>query len=157
MFLNPICNSYERFGSFEAPKYVSWSHQNRSQLVRIPAAINERLRMELRSPDPSSNPYIAFALIMAAGIWGIESSLDLPPALDVNLYNADEKIINSLSALPQSLSEAIVLAENSQLVKSVIDEEFLTRYISFKKEEASAFELATNKKEFYKNKYFYFI
>ena len=61
VFLNPICNSYLRFGSFEAPKYVSWSHENRSQLVRIPAAAGERVRMELRSPDPSVNPYLAFA------------------------------------------------------------------------------------------------
>ena len=51
LFLNPTCNSYDRFGSFEAPKFISWSHQNRSQLVRIPAAIGERVRMELRSPD----------------------------------------------------------------------------------------------------------
>ena len=68
LFLNPLANSYERFGEFEAPKYVSWSHQNRSQLIRIPAASGEKVRMELRSPDPSLNPYLAFALILAAGL-----------------------------------------------------------------------------------------
>ena len=77
LFLNPLCNFYERFGSFEAPKYVSWSNQNRSQLVRIPAAIGKRMRMELRSPDPSANPYLAYALIMAAGLEGVERKLEL--------------------------------------------------------------------------------
>jgi len=69
-FANPITNSYARLGSFRAPKYVSWSHQNRSQLIRIPAETGEYSRMELRSPDPACNPYITFALILHAGLDG---------------------------------------------------------------------------------------
>ncbi|MCL2071872.1 MAG: glutamine synthetase family protein, partial [Oscillospiraceae bacterium] len=91
-FLNPIANSYERFGLFDAPKYISWSHQNRSQLIRIPAAVDEKARMELRSPDPSLNPYLAFAMIISAGLCGIENSMSLPPSVDADLYTADTSV-----------------------------------------------------------------
>ncbi len=156
LFLNPTANSYERFGEFEAPKYVSWSHQNRSQLVRIPAAIGEKVRMELRSPDPTVNPYLAFALIIGAGLDGIEKALPLPPAVDVDLYNADESITKGLALLPYNLDKAIALAENSELVKSVIGDEMLRKYITFKKEEAEAYNKAEDKESFYKDKYFNF-
>jgi len=142
LFLNPTCNSYDRFGSFEAPKFISWSHQNRSQLVRIPAAIGERVRMELRSPDPSINPYLAFALIIAAGLEGIEKNLTLPPAVDADLYTADESVTGSLALLPGSLDQAVRLAENSPFVKAVIGRDILSRYVEFKKEEAAAFAAA---------------
>jgi len=154
LFLNPLCNSYERLGSFDAPKYVSWSYQNRSQLVRIPAAVGERMRMELRSPDPSINPYLAFALIVAAGLEGIEKRLPLPSAVDVDLYKADESVTSSLTSLPSSLVQAIELAEKSSFVKTVIGEELLSEYISLKKEEAEAFEAAEDKLAFYRERYF---
>ncbi len=154
LFLNPLCNSYERFGSFEAPKYVSWSHQNRSQLVRIPAAIGERVRMELRSPDPSINPYLAFALIVAAGLDGIEKNLVLPAAVDADLYTADKSITNALALLPEELSRAIGLAEKSQFVKSVAGEGLVSRYIEYKKEEAAAFAAAVDKADFFTERYF---
>ena len=154
LFLNPLCNSYERFGSFEAPQYVSWSHQNRSQLVRIPAAMGERMRMELRSPDAALNPYLAFALIMAAGLAGIKAGKALPPAVDANLYTADESITNALSPLPCSLEKAIALAENSALVKQVLGETLAAEMIALKKEELSASLTAANKAAFYKERYF---
>lgn len=153
-FLNPIANSYERFGKFEAPKYVSWSHQNRSQLIRIPAAIGEKVRMELRSPDATLNPYIAFALIISAGLDGIEKKLALPPAVDEDLYTASESVTSKLVALPESLEKALELAENSEFVKSVLGEELLTRYITDKKAEASDFTAANDKLQFYKERYF---
>lgn len=154
MFLNPICNSYDRFGKFEAPKYVSWSHQNRSQLVRIPAAMGERMRMELRSPDPAINPYLGFALIMGAGLMGIQSNLALPAATNIDLYTADESITKQLVLLPDSLTKAIGLAKNSSLVKNVIGEELLSRIIELKSEEAEAFDAAADKEQFYKERYF---
>lgn len=154
LFLNPLCNSYERFGKFEAPKYVSWSYQNRSQLVRIPAAIDERVRMELRSPDPSVNPYLAFALVIAAGFEGIKENLALPPAVDADLYMEDESITGRLTPLPGSLSQAVELAGNSPFVRNVVGEELLSRYIAFKKEEAAAFEAAGDKTAFYRERYF---
>lgn len=154
LFLNPLCNSYERLGRFEAPTYVSWSHQNRSQLVRIPAAIGERMRMELRSPDPSVNPYLAFALVMAAGLEGIETNLELPEAVDADLYTADESITGALVPLPNSLDKAIGLAESSRFVKAVAGEELVSRYIAYKKEEAAAFAAAEDKAAFYRERYF---
>lgn len=154
LFLNPLCNSYERFGSYEAPKYISWSHQNRSQLVRIPAAIGERVRMELRSPDPSANPYLAFALIIAAGLEGIESNLTVPQAVDADLYTADEAVKSSLTMLPYSLEQAILLAENSPFVSNILGRELLSRYIALKKEESSVFVKAHDKAAFYRDRYF---
>lgn len=154
LFLNPIANSYERFGSFEAPKYVSWSYQNRSQLIRIPAAADEKARMELRSSDPSLNPYLAFALIIHAGLDGIKNRLVLPPPLDVDLYKAEGSIIDCLDPLPNSLSEAIDLAENSNFVQNVVCDEIRLKYISLKKEEAADFIKAGNKENFYKERYF---
>lgn len=154
LFLNPIANSYERFGSFEAPKYVSWSHQNRSQLVRIPAAIGERVRMELRSPDPSVNPYIAFALIIAAGMEGVKKEINLPQSVDVDLYSVDKSVTENLAVLPNSLEKAIVNAQNSDFVKTVVGEVFLSKYIEIKQAEALEFAAAEDKAEFYRKKYF---
>ncbi|MGB4140720.1 MAG: hypothetical protein WBK98_05350, partial [Limnochordia bacterium] len=155
LFLNPLCNSYDRLGSFSAPRYVSWSHQNRSQLVRIPAASGDRIRMELRSPDPAVNPYLAFALILAAGLSGIEQKLNLPPAVDLDLYTLDPTAAEALTALPASLEEAIALAHGSELVRDVIGEELLSDYIAFKRKEAAAFAAAEDRQAFYRQHYFH--
>jgi len=133
---------------------VSWSHQNRSQLVRIPAAIGENVRMELRSPDPSLNPYLAFSLIIAAGLDGIENKMTLPPAVDADLYTADAGITKPLTQLPDSFDAAIALAENSKFVKSVIGDELFSKYIAVKKTEADDFAAAKDKTEFYQERYF---
>jgi len=154
IFLNPIANSYERFGKFEAPEYVSWSYSNRSQLIRVPAAFGEKVRIELRSPDPSINPYLGFALIIAAGLEGIEKGMALPPASNVDLYLADEAITKKLRSLPSDMNEAIKLAEESDFVKSILGEKLLFKYISCKKAEADEFTAAEDKTEFYKKKYF---
>lgn len=92
IFLNTTEESYERFGSNKAPRYISWSSENRSQLVRIPAAMGEYRRAELRSPDPFCNPYLAFALVIWAGLDGINKKTVLPPATDINLYKASKEI-----------------------------------------------------------------
>jgi len=154
LFLNPLANSYERLGKFEAPRYVSWSHQNRSQLVRIPAASGERVRMELRSPDPSLNPYIAFALILSAGLDGIEFDMALPPAVDEDLYTADESITKHLEQLPGTLEKAIALAENSTWAEHILGEKLFAKYIEIKKTEAKDFASAKDKDQFYKERYF---
>lgn len=154
LFLNPITNSYERFGAYEAPKYVSWSHQNRSQLVRIPAATGERVRMELRSPDPAVNPYLAFALILAAGLDGVERGLTLPPTVDADLYTAGEDVTRNLTRLPASLEEAISLARESELVKRVVGESLLEKYLAVKEREAAEFAAAEDREAFYAARYF---
>jgi glutamine synthetase len=154
LFLNPLANSYERLGKFDAPGYVSWSHRNRSQLIRIPAASGDNVRMELRSPDPSANPYLAFALIIAAGLDGIESRMPLPPALDADLYTADAGVTKPLAQLPDSLAAAIAIAENSVFVKNVIGEELAVKYIAIKKTEAADCAAAADKAAFYRDRYF---
>jgi len=154
VFLNPLANSYERFGKFSAPKYVSWSHQNRSQLVRIPAAAGEKVRMELRSPDPSLNPYLALALIIAAGLDGIENGTTLPPALDADLYTAEEHVTKTLMMLPDSLNAAIKSAETSDFVQRVVGGELLSKYLAIKKAEASDFAEVEDRARFYRERYF---
>ena len=117
-FLNPSEDSYRRLGEKKAPKYITWSHENRSQLVRIPAAKGEYKRIELRSPDPTANPYIAFALLIYAGLEGIENALSAPEAVNTNLFTADESVTGGLQSLPQSLAEAKEIARNSEFVKT---------------------------------------
>lgn len=153
-FLNPIPNSYERFGLFEAPKYVSWSHGNRSQLVRIPAAAGERMRMELRSPDPATNPYLAFALVISAGFYGVDNKLPLPESLNIDLYNADRSITDTLECLPESLEEALKLAEKSDFVKTILNNDVLTRYIALKNREIQGLKQSIDKKEYFFTNYF---
>lgn len=153
-FLNPIPNSYERLGKFEAPQYISWSRQNRSQLIRIPAAKNERIRMELRSPDPSANPYLAFALIVNAGIYGIENNLKLPSPVDYDIFSADTNVISSLSKLPENLHQAIVYARESKFIPSVIGKEVCEKYLSFKDSEYLAYKAAQDKHKFSVDNYF---
>jgi glutamine synthetase len=117
-FANPLVNSYARFGSFEAPKYISWSHQNRSQLIRIPAATGEYARMELRSPDPSCNPYLTFALILQAGLDGIEKSLELPKPTDFNMYKSSKDELENIKVLPDNLKHALDILSQSDFVKN---------------------------------------
>jgi glutamine synthetase len=154
LFLNPLANSYERLGKFEAPRYVSWSYQNRSQLIRIPAATGSKVRMELRSPDPSLNPYLSFALVIAAGLDGIENYMALPPAVNADLYTAGEDVTKTLVALPSDLRKAIALVENSDFVKNMFGEELLLKYLAIKKSEADDFIAAQDKEKFYKKRYF---
>lgn len=127
-FLNPTQASYERFGKSKAPAYISWSSENRSQLVRIPAAIGEYRRAELRSPDPTANPYLAFTLMIYAGLYGIAHQLDLPPAANFNLYRADAKTLQQFSKLPTSMQEAAQIAAASTFVKAHIPEKILNLY-----------------------------
>ena len=106
VFMNPCEQSYQRLGCFKAPSYISWSSENRSQLIRIPASSANNKRAELRSPDPTANPYLAFALIIYAGLYGIKNNLELPEAADINLYSAPAEVLKSYKRLPSSLKEA---------------------------------------------------
>lgn len=122
-FLNPTENSYARLGEKKAPRYITWAPGNRSQLVRIPSAQGEYRRMELRSPDPMANPYLAFALIIYAGIDGMNRNLTLPAPLSINLFTAEEAITSKLQQLPSTLSQARTLAANSEFVRSIMPKE----------------------------------
>lgn len=127
-FLNPSEDSYERFGKSKAPGYISWSSENRSQLVRIPAAHGKYRRAELRSPDPTANPYLAFSLIIYASLYGIKNKLSLPPAADINLYKADEKTLSTFKRLPETLESACDIAAASEFIKGHIPYPVLNIY-----------------------------
>lgn len=153
-FLNPLPNSYERLGGDAAPKYVSWSHGNRSQLIRIPAAKGERMRMELRSPDPATNPYLAFALVISAGYYGIENNLPLPDSVNEDLYTANKSTTDNLKCLPKSLEEALNFAKESDFIRSILGENGLSKYISLKYEELNSFHLAQDKNKYFLENHF---
>ncbi len=128
LFFNPSDASYQRLGQMKAPRYVSWSVENRSQLIRIPAAAGEYRRAELRSPDPTANPYIAFALIIWAGLYGLTAGVELPQPLDVNLFNAGEEIVAPLKKLPLTRAEAGAAALADDFIRAHIPNEILTIY-----------------------------
>lgn len=128
LFLNPTENSYHRFGSNKAPKYISWSSENRSQLVRVPSAVGEYRRIELRSPDPSANPYLAFALIIYAVLEGIQNKLELPAPADINLYKADADTLANFKQLPENLKSACEISVNSDFIKKYIPDAILDIY-----------------------------
>ncbi len=127
-FLNPTENSYARLGRSKAPAYVSWSSENRSQLIRIPAAFGEYRRAELRSPDPMANPYLAFALIIWAGMHGIKNRLELPASENLNLYKTTLEALSKYRRLPQNLGAACMVASQSDFVRAHIPSSILDIY-----------------------------
>lgn len=127
-FLDPCEASYRRLGEKKAPRYVTWSPENRSQLIRIPAAKGEYRRIELRSPDPMANPYLAYALLLEAGLDGVRRGIVPPPPTNLNLFEAGKDVTGALTSLPGSLPEAVQLASESAWVRSVLDPEILKAY-----------------------------
>ncbi len=128
IFLNPLESSYQRFGNNKAPRYISWSSENRSQLVRVPAAVGEYKRAELRSPDPAANTYLAFALMIYASLYGIQNKLELQDPADINLYKADADTLAKFEQLPENLKSACALANNSDFIKKHIPGAILEIY-----------------------------
>lgn len=122
LFLNPTENSYDRLGEDKAPKYVSWGYNNRSTLIRIPAG-NKRL--ELRSPDCLANTFLAYTLLIYAGLDGIEKHMTCMEPTSLNLF----KETGEFDVLPQSLKEAKKLAKNSDFVKKYVPENILKAYL----------------------------
>lgn len=128
LFLNRTSKSYDRLGSNKAPAYVSWSCENRSQLIRIPAAVDEFKRAELRSPDPLSNPYLAFSLLIYSAMEGIKNKLELPKPCDKNLFTLNKEELESFQKLPSTLKEAAQKAEKSNFVKNLIPDSIISAY-----------------------------
>lgn len=128
LFLNPTANSYTRLGRDKAPSRVAWSNENRSQLIRVPAAKGEYKRVELRSPDPTANPYLAFALIIYACVDGLERDLPLPEAAEFNMYTAAPLRIDQYEPLPCSLAEAAEAAQASDFIREHVPERILTGF-----------------------------
>lgn len=135
---NPIVNSYKRLvPGFEAPVCLSWSENNRSTLIRIPASGGSGARMELRSPDPSANPYLVLAAVLRAGLDGIKNMTDPPASVKGNLFHMSEKERREIGmeALPGTLMEAVSCMEQDDFMKQTLGEHVFERYIALKKEE----------------------
>ncbi len=135
---NPIVNSYKRLvPGFEAPAYIAWSTTNRSSLIRIPAARGEAVRIELRSPDPTANPYLALAAILRAGLDGIRRQVSVPERVDCNIFrmSEQERSKRNLEKLPGTLAEAVSCMEKDSFMKDTLGEHIFTKYITQKKEE----------------------
>ncbi|MDH5696498.1 MAG: glutamine synthetase family protein [Dehalococcoidia bacterium] len=132
-------NSYKRLvPGYEAPVYLSWARRNRSDLIRVPEyrpGREKATRIEFRSPDPACNPYLAFSVMLAAGLEGIEKSLEPPPPVEENVYEMtdEERRERGIDTLPASLLEAIMLAEKSELVRKALGEHVFEAFIQNKK------------------------
>lgn len=126
--LNPLEESYSRLGRDKAPNRVSWSPSNRSQLIRIPAADASHQRMELRSPDVAANPYLAFALVMRAGLDGILCGMTPPPPCDRNLLDMPAETAEEYAALPADLNAAKRLAAESTFMQDALPAHLLVAY-----------------------------
>jgi len=122
---NPLVNSYKRLVSgFEAPVYISWSGPNRSSLIRIPSGRGLSTRLELRSPDPSCNPYLTFAVVLAAGLDGIKRGLDPGDPIDLNVYELSpaEREALGIGLLPSSLKEALECLSKDSVIRQALGE-----------------------------------
>lgn len=128
--LNPSEASYRRFGSCKAPRYISWSAQNRSQLIRVPAAVGAYRRAELRSPDPDCNPYLAYTMLIRAGLESIRLGLPLPDPVDCNLYTAPAELTAGLARLPGSLADAKAAARAGEFLADCLPEPVRAFYLS---------------------------
>ena len=135
---NPLVNSYKRLTpGYEAPVYIAWSERNRSPLIRIPATRKEGTRAELRSPDPSCNPYLAFSVMLKAGIDGIKNQLDPGEPVYQNIYTMtkEQKISLGIKSLPSTLNEALLELDKDEVVKSALTDHILENYLEAKREE----------------------
>ena len=128
---NPLVNSYKRLvPGYEAPVYIAWSYRNRSPLVRVPARRGIGTRVELRSPDPSCNPYLAFAVMLRAGIDGIDNRINPPEPVNLNIYDMtdEEKTNYGIDRLPENLYDAVIELDNSPLIREALGEHIYNRF-----------------------------
>jgi glutamine synthetase len=136
---NQWVNSYKRLvPGYEAPVYISWAKVNRSDLIRVPAykpGYESSVRVEYRAPDPACNPYLAFSVMLAAGLKGIEEDYPVPPPVEGNVFamSPEERQARGIRTLPGSLGEAIALAENSDLLRKALGEHIFNSFIRNKK------------------------
>jgi glutamine synthetase len=143
---NQWVNSYKRLVvGFEAPVYVAWARNNRSAIVNVPHAKRgkkESTRIEYRAPDPACNPYLAFAVILSAGLKGIEEGYDMPTETTDNLYNlsTEERLAEGIKTLPGSLSDSIHAMENSEMVAEALGEHVFEWFIRNKRAEWAAYK-----------------
>ncbi len=136
--MNPLVNSYKRLvPGYEAPAYITWSATNRSPLIRIPASRGMDTRLELRSPDPSANPYLALALCLRAGLDGMENKILPPESVDRDVLgtSVQERQQKGIEEIPGTLMEAVHYMEEDGFIRDVLGEHVFEKYIAAKKEE----------------------
>lgn len=129
---NPTVNSYKRFvPGYEAPTYITWSKKAKSPLVRVPARKGERTRLELRSPDSAANPYLTLAVLLAAGMEGIQNQIEPPRSVDEDVQRMQKDVRKGLGIerLPKTLEEAVSELEQDDLVKNVLGEKLAAKLI----------------------------
>ena len=140
---NPLVNSYKRLvPGHDAPVYITWSTTNRNPLIRIPAERGEGTRLELHSPDSSSNPYLVLAVCLAAGLDGIRNQI-MPPAdisVDAGMMTHEERAARNIEHLPRNLKEALAELDQDEVMKAALGESFVERYIRAKRAEWKDYE-----------------
>jgi glutamine synthetase len=120
---NPTVNSYKRLGEFEAPKYIYWGSKNRDALIRVPEILSQgSARIEFRAADPSTNPYLAFAVLLKAGLEGIKNKIEPGEAIEEDIYENEK--YKSLNSLPSTLEEALEELKKDELIKNVLGQAF---------------------------------
>ncbi len=129
VFMNPTDESYKRLGKNKAPGYLTWAKENRSHLIRIPAAEGEYIRAELRNPDSCANPYLVISLMIYASIYGIENGIELPDEADLNMIKADREELKKYTELPGRLNEARYSAAASDFIKERIPVPVIAAYV----------------------------
>ncbi len=148
--LNQTVNSYKRLvPGYEAPTYISWANQNRSALIRIPSKRGISTRCELRNLDVSCNPYLAFSVMLAAGLRGIEDNLEPPAPVEKNIYSLteDERRKYGIEELPDSLGHALMIMSKSEMVKETLGEHIFENLLHVKRKEWDAYRLQVTKWE----------
>ena len=156
LITNPLVNSYKRLvPGYEAPVFVGWATKSKSQIIRIPAARGSKTKIELRSPDPSANPYLVLAIVLAAGLDGIRNEIMPSCCMEENLNNLtqEEKQKRGIQALPGNLHEAIQAFEQDDFVQNILGEDFSKRYLEMKKAEWAEYILQVSDWEI--DKYLY--
>ncbi|MGL4336137.1 MAG: type I glutamate--ammonia ligase [Turicibacter sp.] len=144
---NPTVNSYKRLiPGYEAPVYVAWSPSNRSPLVRVPASRGMGTRLEVRSVDPSANPYIALAAILTAGLDGIKNKLTPPASVEENIFEMtpEELAANNITALPESLFDALKLLEQDEVIKNALGKHIFEKFTEAKYSEFDEYRLTVH-------------
>ncbi|MRH42623.1 type I glutamate--ammonia ligase [Aquibacillus halophilus] len=139
---NPTVNSYKRLvPGYEAPCYVAWSGSNRSPLIRVPSSRGLSTRIEVRSVDPAANPYLAMAVLLAAGLDGIENKLAAPKAVDRNIYIMDkeEREANGVQDLPATLYDAVQLLKSDEIIVNALGEHLFEHFVEAKEIEWDMF------------------
>ena len=142
---NPLVNSYKRLvPGYEAPVYVAWSGPNRSAMLRIPAARGMSTRVEVRCPDPTCNPFLAFAMMLNAGLDGIKNKLTPPPSTDIDIFGMcqSDKDKANIASMPASLQEALEELKKSPLALDTLGSHIFERYVAAKEKEWDRYRLA---------------